>query len=166
MECVPNSKFRQHIRVSIDLKWPIFVCRVLRTLCSQMSVRVIIVILLGSVYLQGRIKKIMQSDEEVGKVAQAVPIIIYILFSINLATQMAIALEWRRRKRGGRRITNNAECTAQHWLCDCALSVRVLGYVFECRVFVVARCLFRGILFVFSTRFSLTAFLIRKYLGP
>lgn len=29
---------------------------------------------------QGRIKKIMQSDEEVGKVAQAVPIIIYILF--------------------------------------------------------------------------------------
>ncbi|KAJ6649387.1 Dr1-associated corepressor [Pseudolycoriella hygida] len=28
----------------------------------------------------GRIKKIMQSDEEVGKVAQAVPIIIYILF--------------------------------------------------------------------------------------
>lgn len=32
------------------------------------------------VYLQGRIKKIMQSDEDVGKVAQAVPIIIYILF--------------------------------------------------------------------------------------
>jgi hypothetical protein len=30
-------------------------------------------------HLQGRIKKIMQSDEEVGKVAQAVPIIIYIL---------------------------------------------------------------------------------------
>ena len=30
--------------------------------------------------LQGRIKKIMQTDEEVGKVAQAVPIIIYILF--------------------------------------------------------------------------------------
>ncbi|KAL3275974.1 hypothetical protein HHI36_020705 [Cryptolaemus montrouzieri] len=27
-----------------------------------------------------RIKKIMQTDEEVGKVAQAVPIIIYILF--------------------------------------------------------------------------------------
>lgn len=32
-------------------------------------------------HLQGRIKKIMQSDEEVGKVAQAVPIIIYILFN-------------------------------------------------------------------------------------
>lgn len=32
------------------------------------------------IQLQGRIKKIMQSDEEVGKVAQAVPIIIYILF--------------------------------------------------------------------------------------
>jgi len=31
------------------------------------------------VFLQGRIKKIMQTDEEVGKVAQAVPIIIYIL---------------------------------------------------------------------------------------
>jgi hypothetical protein len=30
-------------------------------------------------HLQGRIKKIMQTDEEVGKVAQAVPIIIYIL---------------------------------------------------------------------------------------
>lgn len=29
--------------------------------------------------LQGRIKKIMQTDEEVGKVAQAVPVIIYIL---------------------------------------------------------------------------------------
>jgi hypothetical protein len=28
---------------------------------------------------QGRIKKIMQTDEEVGKVAQAVPVIIYIL---------------------------------------------------------------------------------------
>lgn len=32
--------------------------------------------------LKGRIKKIMQSDEEVGKVAQAVPIIIYILFDV------------------------------------------------------------------------------------
>uniref|UniRef100_A0A1A9WV08 Transcription factor CBF/NF-Y/archaeal histone domain-containing protein n=1 Tax=Glossina brevipalpis TaxID=37001 RepID=A0A1A9WV08_9MUSC len=31
----------------------------------------------------GRIKKIMQSDEEVGKVAQAVPVIIYILFQIK-----------------------------------------------------------------------------------
>lgn len=30
--------------------------------------------------LQGRIKKIMQTDEEVGKVAQAVPVIIYILW--------------------------------------------------------------------------------------
>uniref|UniRef100_A0A182WE88 Transcription factor CBF/NF-Y/archaeal histone domain-containing protein n=1 Tax=Anopheles minimus TaxID=112268 RepID=A0A182WE88_9DIPT len=30
----------------------------------------------------GRIKKIMQTDEEVGKVAQAVPVIIYILFQI------------------------------------------------------------------------------------
>ncbi|PSN44677.1 hypothetical protein C0J52_15634 [Blattella germanica] len=29
--------------------------------------------------LKGRIKKIMQTDEEVGKVAQAVPVIIYIL---------------------------------------------------------------------------------------
>lgn len=29
---------------------------------------------------QGRIKKIMQTDEEVGKVAAAVPIMIYILF--------------------------------------------------------------------------------------
>uniref|UniRef100_A0A182PN57 Transcription factor CBF/NF-Y/archaeal histone domain-containing protein n=1 Tax=Anopheles epiroticus TaxID=199890 RepID=A0A182PN57_9DIPT len=32
----------------------------------------------------GRIKKIMQTDEEVGKVAQAVPVIIYILFKFNL----------------------------------------------------------------------------------
>lgn len=31
-------------------------------------------------FFQGRIKKIMQTDEEVGKVAQAVPVIIYILF--------------------------------------------------------------------------------------
>lgn len=31
---------------------------------------------------QGRIKKIMQTDEEVGKIAQAVPIIIYILFKV------------------------------------------------------------------------------------
>lgn len=31
-------------------------------------------------FIQGRIKKIMQTDEEVGKVAQAVPVIIYILF--------------------------------------------------------------------------------------
>ncbi|CAG4960598.1 unnamed protein product [Parnassius apollo] len=31
----------------------------------------------------GRIKKIMQTDEEVGKVAQAVPIIIYILFKLE-----------------------------------------------------------------------------------
>ncbi|CAG9761228.1 unnamed protein product [Ceutorhynchus assimilis] len=30
---------------------------------------------------QSRIKKIMQTDEEVGKVAQAVPVIIYILFN-------------------------------------------------------------------------------------
>ncbi|KOX73721.1 Dr1-associated corepressor [Melipona quadrifasciata] len=30
----------------------------------------------------GRIKKIMQTDEEVGKVAQAVPIIIYILYNL------------------------------------------------------------------------------------
>lgn len=32
----------------------------------------------------GRIKKIMQTDEEVGKVAQAVPIIIYILFKLTI----------------------------------------------------------------------------------
>lgn len=34
-------------------------------------------------FFQGRIKKIMQTDEEVGKVAQAVPVIIYILFKRN-----------------------------------------------------------------------------------
>lgn len=34
------------------------------------------------VIFQGRIKKIMQSDEEVGKVAQAVPVIIYILLIV------------------------------------------------------------------------------------
>lgn len=34
--------------------------------------------------LQGRIKKIMQTDEEVGKVASAVPIIIYILFKYRI----------------------------------------------------------------------------------
>lgn len=40
-----------------------------------------VLILISVCFLsQGRIKKIMQSDEEVGKVAQAVPIIIYILF--------------------------------------------------------------------------------------
>lgn len=46
--------------------------------------------------LQGRIKKIMQSDEEVGKVAQAVPIIIYILFKIKkkqLHFKNAISIE-------------------------------------------------------------------------
>lgn len=31
-------------------------------------------------FIQARIKKIMQTDEEVGKVAAAVPVIIYILF--------------------------------------------------------------------------------------
>lgn len=43
-----------------------------------------VLILISVCFLsQGRIKKIMQSDEEVGKVAQAVPIIIYILFKQN-----------------------------------------------------------------------------------
>ena len=32
---------------------------------------------------QARIKKIMQTDEEVGKVAAPVPVIIYILFNLN-----------------------------------------------------------------------------------
>lgn len=39
---------------------------------------------------QSRIKKIMQTDEEVGKVAQAVPVIIYILFIIQIFSKFAI----------------------------------------------------------------------------
>lgn len=41
-------------------------------------------------FFQGRIKKIMQTDEEVGKVAQAVPVIIYILYYRMLLQQLSV----------------------------------------------------------------------------
>lgn len=43
-------------------------------------VKFIYILTVVACFFQGRIKKIMQTDEEVGKVAQAVPVIIYILF--------------------------------------------------------------------------------------
>lgn len=65
--------FVRVVQLSIDLKWPILICFEKKTHGVDAF--------FGFVYFQGRIKKIMQSDEEVGKVAQAVPIIIYILFN-------------------------------------------------------------------------------------
>lgn len=47
--------------------------------------------------MQGRIKKIMQTDDEVGKVAQAVPVIIYILFEQKLGylpTKITFLCQW------------------------------------------------------------------------
>lgn len=42
---------------------------------------------------QGRIKKIMQTDDEVGKVAQAVPVIIYILLFHSLNNKLTCLIQ-------------------------------------------------------------------------
>lgn len=89
------------VKLSSDLKWPIFISHDFSfALTSETENKRFRECDTEFVYLQGRIKKIMQSDEEVGKVAQAVPIIIYILFN-NCERKTIAPHKLRMRKRGG-----------------------------------------------------------------